>query len=177
MPKLPDVQSSRVAFDGRIFKAVVEQVQLPHRDRPSQVEIVEHAGSVAILAIPVPDSIMLVRQYRHPARDWLWELPAGSVDPGENAATAARRECHEELGLIAESVERLGELYLLPGYCTELMTFFRATALRAPRADEMAHQDDDESIEVATFTMAAVREMIRRGEIKDAKTVAGLAYL
>jgi ADP-ribose pyrophosphatase len=177
MPKLPDVQSSRVAFDGRIFKAVVQQVQLPHRNRASEVEIVEHAGSVVIVAMPAPDSVMLVKQYRHPARDWLWELPAGSIDPGEDAATAAARECHEELGVIAGTVERLGELFPLPGYCTELMNFFRVTGLRAPREGEVAHQDEDESIEVGTFTIATVREMIRRGEIKDAKTVAGLAYL
>ena len=135
MAKPAEVRSSRVAFDGRIFKAVVQQVQLPHRDRASEVEIVEHAGSVVIAAMPSPDSVMLVKQYRHPVRDWLWELPAGSIDPGEDAATAAGRECHEELGVIAETVERLGELYPLPGYCTELMTFFRATGLRAPRAE------------------------------------------
>jgi ADP-ribose pyrophosphatase len=177
MAKPAEVRSSRVAFDGRIFKAVVQQVQLPHRDRVSELEIVEHAGSVVIAAMPSPDSVTLVKQYRHPARDWLWELPAGSIDPGEDAATAALRECHEELGVIAGTVERLGELYPLPGYCTELMTFFRATELRAPRPGEQAHQDEDEHIEVGTFAIAAVREMIRRGEIKDAKTVAGLAYL
>ena len=177
MPKPANVQSSRVAFDGRIFKAVVQQVQLPHRDQPSEVEIVEHAGSVVIAAMPTPDSVMLVKQYRHPARDWLWELPAGSIDPGEDAATAAARECHEELGVIAGNVERLGELYPLPGYCTELMTFFRATGLRAPREGEDAHQDEDEDIEVGTFGLEAIRDMIRRGDIRDAKTVAGLAYL
>jgi ADP-ribose pyrophosphatase len=177
MVKPAEVQSSRVAFDGRIFKAVVQQVQLPHRDRPSEVEIVEHAGSVVILAMPAPDSVMLVKQYRHPARDWLWELPAGSIDPGEDAATAAGRECHEELGVIAGRVERLGELYPLPGYCTDLMTFFRATELRAPRPGEDAHQDEDEHIEVGTFRLAALRDMIRRGEITDAKTAAALAYL
>ena len=116
-PKAPVIES-RVAYDGRVFQAVVERVRLPHRDRDSTVEIVRHAGSVVIAALPAPDTVLLVRQYRHPAGDYLWELPAGSIDPGEEPEAAARRECHEELGVIAETAERLGEAWALPGYCT-----------------------------------------------------------
>jgi ADP-ribose pyrophosphatase len=171
------VSSSRTVYSGRIFKAVVQRVRLPHRDTESDVEIVEHSGSVVIAAMPTPDSVMLVRQYRHPAGDYLWELPAGSIDRGEDAETAARRECHEELGLVAGSAERLGELYPLPGYCTEMMTFFRVSRLRAPAPHEQAHQDDDESLEPQTFTLGQVRQMVLNGEIRDAKTAAGLVLL
>jgi ADP-ribose pyrophosphatase len=177
MPNSAKTLSSRVVYDGRIFKAVVERVVLPHRERESEVEIVEHSGSVAIAAMPRPDSLMLVRQYRHPTGDWLWELPAGSIDPGESAEQAARRECHEELGLIAGAAERVGELYALPGYCTELMTFFRVTGLRTPGPGEQAAQDEDESIEPYAFTLAQVRQMILNGEIRDLKTAAALALL
>jgi ADP-ribose pyrophosphatase len=178
MSRKAEVRSSRVAFDGRIFKAVVEEVVLPHRDTPSTVEIVAHAGSVVIAAMPTPDSVLLVRQYRHPARDWLWELPAGSIDPGEQPDEAARRECHEELGVIAGDVERLGEMWPLAGYCTEYMTFFRATGLRAPGAgDPEAHTDEDEDIEARAFTLAEVRQMVLAGEIKDLKTAAALVWL
>jgi 8-oxo-dGTP pyrophosphatase MutT (NUDIX family) len=174
MSKAAPVISSRVVFGGRLFRTVVQQVRLPHRDRESQLEIVEHAGSVVIAAMPTPDSMMLVRQYRHPAGDWLWELPAGSIDPGEDAETAARRECHEELDMVAGTLQRLGELYPLPGYCTELMTFFRATDLRVPRTDEHAHLDEDESIEAQVFSLAQIRQMVLDGDIRDLKTAAGL---
>lgn len=178
MSKPVHVHSSRVAYDGRMFQAVVEQVRLPHRDTDSTLEIVAHAGSVVIAAMPSPGTVMLVRQYRHPAGDWLWELPAGSVDPGEDAATAARRECHEELGLIAGEVERLGAMWPLPGYCTEFMTFFRVTNARPPaKADAAAHQDEDEDIEAQTFTLAQVRHMVLDGEIRDLKTAAALVWL
>ncbi len=138
MPEKPHVLHSHVAYDGKIFQAVVERVRLPGRDRDSQVEIVRHAGSVAIAAMPSDDAVLLVRQYRHPAGGVLWELPAGSIDPGEDAETAARRECHEELGMIAGRAERLGEAWPLPGYCTEYMTFFRLTDLRSPGAGDAA---------------------------------------
>jgi ADP-ribose pyrophosphatase len=172
------VTESRVVYDGRIFRAVVEEVRLPHRDSDSTVEIVVHAGSVVIAAMPTPDTVLLVRQYRHQAEDWLWELPAGSIDPGENAADAARRECHEELGLIAGEVRPTGEMWPLPGYCTEYMTFFRATGVRAPAEGEpAAHTDEDEDIEAKPFTLSQVRRMVMDGEIKDLKTAAALVWL
>ena len=178
MSDKPHILYSHVAYDGKIFQAVVERVRLPGRDRDSQVEIVRHAGSVAIAAMPTDDSVLLVRQYRHPVGGELWELPAGSIDPGEDAETAARRECHEELGMIAGRAERLGEAWPLPGYCTEYMTFFRLTDLRIPGAgDAEAHQDDDEEIQAQVFTLEQVRQMVRSGEIKDLKTAAVLAYL
>lgn len=172
------VIESRVAYDGRIFQAVVERVRLPHRDEDSTVEIVRHAGSVVIAAMPAPDAVVLVRQYRHPTGEYLWELPAGSIDRREEAEAAARRECHEELGLIAGTAERLGEAWALPGYCTEYMTFFRMQDLRTPGpADATAHQDEDEAIETQVFTLEQVRHMVRSGEIKDLKTAAALAFL
>jgi ADP-ribose pyrophosphatase len=178
MSEKPRVLESRVAYDGKIFQAVVERVRLPHRDRDSEVEIVRHAGSVVIAAMPAPESVLLVRQYRHPVGDALWELPAGSIDPGEDAETAARRECHEELGMIAGAAERLGEAWPLPGYCTEYMTFFRLTDLRVPGTDDAdAHQDEDEQIEVQVFTIDQVRQMVRNGEMKDLKTAAALVLL
>ena len=172
------VLESQVAYDGKIFQAVVERVRLPDRDRDSQVEIVRHAGSVAIAAMPTADSVLLVRQYRHPVGGELWELPAGSIDSDEDAETAAKRECHEELGMIAGAAERLGEAWPLPGYCTEYMTFFRLTDLRTPGAgDAEAHQDEDEQIQAQVFTLEQVRRMVRSGEIKDLKTAAVLALL
>jgi ADP-ribose pyrophosphatase len=172
------VLASRVAWKGRIFEAVVERIRVPGRERETDAELVRHAGSVGIAAMPRTDSVLLVRQYRHATGGSLWELPAGSVDEGEDAETAARRECQEELGLVAEHVERLGEAWPLPGYCTELMTFYRLTGLREPGpGDPSAHQDEDEDIETAEFTLADLRRMVRNGDIRDMKAAALLALL
>ena len=172
------VLSSRVAWKGRVFEAVVERIRVPGADRETESELVRHARSVGIAAMPTPDSVLLVRQYRHAAGGYLWELPAGSVDDGETPEAAALRECQEELGLVAAHAERLAETWPLPGYCTERMTFFRLTGLREPRPDDpAAHQDEDEDIESAAFTLADLRRMVRSGEIRDMKAAAVLALL
>ena len=115
---------------------------------------------------------------RYAADRFLWELPAGSLEVGEDRDVAAARECQEELGLIANRLERLLTLYPTPGFCTETMTYYRATGLRTPGPnDPEAHQDEDESIEVRAFSVDDIRAMIASGEIADLKTVAGLQLL
>lgn len=172
------VLASHVAFRGRIVDVAVERIRVAPDSPAIDVEIVRHNRSVGIVAMPSEDAIMLVRQYRHAAQAWMWELPAGSVDPGETPGQAAARECQEELGLVAESLETLGELFPLPGYCTELMTFFRATALRVPGPDDpAAHQDEDEDIEARAFAIGEIRRMLAEGELKDMKVAAALMLL
>ena len=171
------VLSSRLVYEGRIFDVTVDRVRLPH-GREATLEIVRHDGSVVLVPIDDEGRVLLVRQYRHAAGRFLWELPAGSLEVGEDPDEAARRECQEELGLIPGRLERLLTLFPTPGFCTEEMTFYRATALRPPGpGDAEAHQDEDESIEVGLFTPEHVAEMIDRGEIADLKTVAGLSLL
>jgi ADP-ribose pyrophosphatase len=166
--------SSRLVYDGRIFDVTVDRVRLPH-GREADLEIVRHDGSVVLLPVRDDGRILLVRQYRYAADRFLWELPAGSLETGEDPDLAAARECHEELGLIAGRLERLQTLYPTPGFCTETMTYYRVTGLREPGADDpAAEQDDDESIEVGAFTPDEIRAMIARGEIADLKTVAGM---
>ena len=105
----------------------------------------------------------------------MWELPAGSVDPGEEPEAAAARECHEEIGQVPDTIVRLGAFLPTPGYCTEEMIFFRLSGLSTP--NEPAEVDEDEDIEPRTFTLAEARTMVRRGEIADMKTVVGLGLL
>jgi 8-oxo-dGTP pyrophosphatase MutT (NUDIX family) len=166
--------TSRLVYEGRIFDVTVERVRLPHGPE-ADLEIVRHDGSVVLIAIADDGRLLLVRQYRHAAGRYLWELPAGSLETGEDPDAAAARECHEELGLIPDRLERLLTLYPTPGFCTETMTYYRATRLRAPGpADAPAHLDEDESIEVGAFTVGEIRAMVARGEIADLKTVAAL---
>ena len=168
------VLSSNRVFDGKVFEIDRDRVRMPN-GREVTVDIVRHARSVVLLPVPSPGHIVLIRQYRYAVNRWLWELPAGSVDPGEEPEAAARRECHEEIGQVPETVVRLAAFLPTPGYCNEEMVFFRLSGLTVP--DELAEADDDEDIEPRTFAIAEAREMVRRGEIVDMKTVVGLGLL
>jgi len=160
-----------IVFKGRVFSVEVAQVTLPN-EREVTIEIVRHPKSVVLIPVPSPGAVILIRQYRAAVNQWLWELPAGSVDEGEEPEAAARRECHEEIGLVPQALIRLGTFHPTPGYCDEEMVFFKASSLETPT--EKATQDEDEDIEVKTFTIGEAREMIRRGEISDMKTLVGL---
>jgi ADP-ribose pyrophosphatase len=160
-----------IVFEGRVFSVEVSQVALPN-GREVTADIVRHPRSVVLIPVPGPGSVILVRQYRLPVNQWLWELPAGSVDEGEEPEAAARRECHEEIGLVPAALMRLGSFYPTPGYCDEEMVFFKASSLETP--DAPAQPDEDEDIEVKTFTLAEARDMVRRGDIRDMKTIVGL---
>jgi len=167
----------RKIYDGRIFSVSVEGITLPHGAQ-LDVEIVRHPGSVVVIPVNPPDAVLLVRQYRHALGRWVWELPAGSLKPGEDPRAAAGRECQEEVGLVAATLEPLGAFFPTPGYCDEEMHYFVASGLRPPASgDAGAHPDEDEDIEVREFPLGELRQMIAAGEIIDLKTVAGLALL
>jgi len=169
-----DVLSTERVFQGKVLDVDRDRVRMPN-GREVDVDVVRHVRSVVLLPVPEPGHIILVRQYRYPVNRWLWELPAGSVDAGEEPDAAARRECHEEIGQVPETVVRLGSFFPTPGYCDEEMIFFRLSSLSVPV--ESAELDEDEDIEPRTFTFADAREMIRRGEIVDMKTVVGLGMI
>jgi ADP-ribose pyrophosphatase len=173
----PELIASERVYGGRIFDVTVDRVRLPH-GREATLEVVRHEGSVVLLPITNEGKLLLVRQYRHAAGRFLWELPAGSLESGEDPEVAAARECHEELGLIPGRVERLQTLFPTPGFCTETMTYFQVTDLREPGPDDpVAHQDEDESIEVAAYTVDEIGALIVAGGIADLKTVAGVWLL
>ena len=166
--------STQIVHRGRVFSAVRDQVRLPN-GRQATMDVVRHPPSVVLLAMPDAAHIVLVRQYRYSIDDWIWELPAGSVDEGEEIEAAVRRECHEEIGRIASHVEPVAELYPTPGYCDELMVFFKLYGLSA--ASETAQVDDDEILEPRVFTVAEARSLVARGEVRDMKTVVGLTMI
>ncbi len=171
----PVVKDSTIAFSGRVFTVAVDTVEFPD-GRTVRMDAVRHRGSVILIPMPAPDRIVLIRQYRYVVDRWLWELPAGSLDPGESPETAALRECHEEIGKIAGKAERLATYFPSPGFCDEAMHFFLLTDLRDRRAGEPeAHQDPDELLTVKEFAVDEVRGMIESGEIVDMKTIAGLS--
>jgi ADP-ribose pyrophosphatase len=174
MSDRPRVLESTSIYTGRVFRVSVDSVAYPD-GRVVTMDVVHHPGSVVLLPMPAPGRIILVRQYRYVVDRWLWELPAGSRDTGEDLESAALRECHEEIGRIAGRAQPLATFYPSPGFCDELMHFFLLTELRERRSDEpVAHQDADELLTVKDFSVADVREMVRGGEIVDMKTVVGL---
>ena len=173
MPEPVTLSTQRI-FDGKVFDLERDQVRMPN-GREVTVDIVRHPRSVVLIPIPEPGHVILIRQYRYAVNRWLWELPAGSVDDGEEPDAAARRECHEEIGQVPETIVRLAAMYPTPGYCDEEMLFFRLSGLSTP--DDAAELDEDEDIEPRVFTLRDAREMVRNGEITDMKTVVGLTLV
>jgi ADP-ribose pyrophosphatase len=167
----------RKVYEGRVFTLQIETLTLP-KGHELKAEIIRHPGSVVIIPVTDAGEIVLVRQYRPAIGRWAWELPAGSLKPGEDIEQAAGRECQEEIGLIPKALRKVGAFYPTPGYCDEEMNFYVASGLRPPGSgDAEAHADDDEDIEAKPFSRARLAEMIAGGEIIDLKTVAGLALL
>lgn len=161
--------SKETVYDGKLIKVVKEMVRLPDgRERPR--ELVLHPGAVALVVVDNEDRLVMVRQYRRAADGVLLEIPAGTREPGEDAETCARREVLEETGYSAGRVERLGGFYSAPGFCTEFLECFLLTDL----SEGQAGGDEDENIEIERLTFAEVLESIRRGEIRDAKSIAGI---
>jgi ADP-ribose pyrophosphatase len=161
-------------YDGKVFDVDRDKVRMPN-GREVTVDVVRHPKSVVLIPVPGPGHVILIKQYRYAVNAFLWELPAGSVDEGETPEQAARRECHEEIGQIPGTIVRLGAMYPTPGYCDEEMVFFRLSSLEEPT--EAAAVDEDEDIEAKPFELREARDMVRRGEITDLKTVAGLAMI
>jgi ADP-ribose pyrophosphatase len=161
-------------YDGTVFDVDRDRVRMPN-GREVTVDVVRHPRSVVLIPVPEPGHVVLIKQFRYAVNRFLWEFPAGSVDEGETPEQAAVRECHEEIGKVPATVVRLATMYPTPGYCDEEMVFFRLSNLEDPTYD--AEADEDEDIEAKTYELREAREMVRRGEIVDMKTVTGLAMI
>jgi len=143
-------------IEGKIFQKEIEK------------EIVVFPKTVGILPLIEKDKIVLVRQYRFPAKKELWEIPAGKLEKGEKPEVGARRELKEETGFTAGKLEKIGEFYPTPGYSTEYMHLFRATLLMKGKQS----LDEDEIIKnVKVFDLREILEMIEKKKIIDAKTI------
>lgn len=162
------VISSRRRYHSSLFTVTED-----HAKDPSGFEIrrsiVHHAGSAVMMAVDKRRRILLVRQYRLPAQKYLWELPAGKVDPGEKPLQAAKRELVEETGYRAQRWKKLISFYPSPGYVSEKMTIFLATGL-TPGPPQPMH---DERIETRWYPAQQVERMIRGNTIQDGKTIVG----
>lgn len=169
------VFSSRTVYDGPVFTVTTDEVQEPGGIRVRR-DIIHHSGSVVILAVEesrAAPRVLLERQYRHAANAYLWELPAGRIDPGEKPLPAAKRELHEETGYIADHWRRILNFYASPGFVAETMTVYLATSLRAGPAQPEA----DEVIYKRLVPLTTAVRMVLTGTIRDAKTISSVLWL
>ncbi|MCE5200376.1 MAG: NUDIX hydrolase [Armatimonadota bacterium] len=160
---------SRMAFEGRLVKLRVDRVRLPDGKETTR-EIVVHRGAIAAVPLIDTDRIVMVRQFRQAAGEALLEIPAGTLDPNEEPVVCAVRELREEIGYQANKLTLMFRSYLAPGYSSEMLHTFLAEDLTQIQAEPEA----DEFIEIVEVRMADAVDMIRSGEIRDAKTICGV---
>lgn len=174
-PKHAKVLSRKIGYRGKVYTIVADKVLEP-RGVTALREIIRHHGSVVVLAVDdsvSPPRVLLERQYRYAADDYLWELPAGHIDPGELSAKAARRELLEETGFTAKHWQRALKFYVSPGILDETMEVFLATGLTEGKATP----EDDERIKTRFFPVPEALKMAHSGAIRDAKTLVSLFWL
>ena len=169
------VLSSKLVYDGTVFQVTSDKVREPS-GITAQRDIIRHSGSVVVLAVDESGDepqVLLERQYRYAAQDYLWELPAGRIDPGETPLAGARRELIEETGYRARQWKRALFFYASPGFLDETMAIYLARELTAGQAEP----EDDEAIECHLIRLSHAIDMIFRGTIRDGKTIAGVLWL
>lgn len=157
-------------YEGHVINVRVDTVDAHGREH--NLEIVEHSGAVVVIAQPAPDEIVLVRQHRHAIGEDTWEVCAGGIDAGETPEAAAIRELREETGFRAHSMHRLWSAYSAPGFCNELLHFYHTDSYEIGEPEP----DAEEEIEIATFPLKRVMEMIERDELRDAKTQVAVQW-
>jgi len=169
------VVSSRTVYRGPVFWVTTDHVQEPGGVEARR-DLIHHSGSVVVLAVddsrPEP-GVLLERQYRHAASDYLWELPAGRIDPGEQELKAAKRELLEETGYAAKTWKRILKFYASPGFVAETMAVYLATGLQKGKAQP----EEDEVIQLRMVPLETAVGMVIRGTIRDAKTISSVLWL
>jgi ADP-ribose pyrophosphatase len=169
------ILKSKVAFEGPLFRVVIEQVREPGGYTVRR-DVIRHPGSVVVMALrngARGPEVLLERQYRHAANGYLWELPAGKVDRGEGDLAAAKRELLEETGYAAKQWKPILDFFVSPGFLDEQMRVFLARGLRAGTAQP----EEDELIECRFVALSTALRMIEKKQIRDAKTIAPLYWL
>lgn len=162
--------SSEVAFSGKIFDIKIDQLRLPSGEQ-MRFDYLVHAGAVTMVPVDDQGHIWFVRQYRHAIGAELLELPAGTLEPDEPPERTAARELREEIGMRADRLERIGQIYPSPGYSDEQIDIYLATDL----SPDPLPRDQDEYLEVVQLELREVQARLHSGQILDGKSVAAIA--
>ena len=168
------VDHSRRIFKGRVVTLDIDTVTLPN-GATIELEMIHHPGAAAVIPMKEDGTVILIRQYRHAAGGYIYEIPAGKLHPGEDPKLCAARELQEEIGYLAASLELLTSVLTTPGFTDEVIHIYRGTGLTKGKQD----LDHDEVIEIIELPLEKALAQIIDGTIRDAKTIVGLqtAYL
>lgn len=167
------VVGHKVVYKGRVFNTIVDEVEYESGNRSIR-EVAEHPGGAVVLPLLDDGRIVFVYQYRYPLKEYIYELPAGKLEPGEPPEVCARRELKEETGYDAGKLEKLTAIYTTPGFCTEKLHIFIAGDLKDGK---QKLEEGELGLSLRYVTVSEAFEMVRRNEIVDAKTIAGLFFL
>jgi ADP-ribose pyrophosphatase len=163
------INDRQIIHRGRVYNLIRENVTLDN-GVITDMEFIEHPGATAIIPMLNESRILLLKQYRHALRKYIWEIPAGTIDPRESVINCAKRELIEETGYSAEQWQKLGEMTPVPGYSDERIHIYLATDLQ-PAVQNL---DKDEIINVHEMEFNEAMEMVNAGKIQDAKSITGL---
>ena len=163
------INHTRTLYQGRVFTLHKENVTLGNGNT-TELDVIHHPGAAAMVPLTADDQVILLRQYRHAIQRDIWEIPAGTLEPGEDHESCARREVEEETGYRAAKLLRLGQIIPVPGYSNETISLYLCTGLTQTEQN----LDRDEQITVQSVPLNTALAMISSGEIQDAKTIAGL---
>lgn len=169
--KVPQVLSSQIVYEGKVFGIRRDEVIEPTGVRTTR-EMITHPGSVVVLPVLPDGRVLLIRQYRYAARQFLWELVAGRMDPGETPIEGAARELREETGYRAKRYKIFLEFFPTPGFLEEKMYLLLAEGLTHGEAEP----EEDEKIVARAYTYKELDAMLRKKKLRDAKTIAGVLY-
>jgi ADP-ribose pyrophosphatase len=159
----------RVRYEGRTITVLSERVALPN-GHEVELDVVRHPGAAAVVPVDASGTVLMVRQYRHTVGDWLLEVPAGKLAPGEDPAACARRELEEEAGVRAGALRELGSIFVSPGFCDERIWLFLATDLAAGAQ----HLEDDEVLAIERVPLVEAERRAFAGELVDAKSTVAI---
>lgn len=163
---------SEQVFDGRLLKVFVKNMRFPN-GYEGKVEYIKHPGAVMVIPECDNGSVIMIKQFRPVLNRYIWEFPAGTIEPGERPSACVRRELVEETGYKAGVIKRIGYIFLAPGYSTEKIIIYKAAGLKKVTKQVM----EDEIISEKVFSKKQVVRMAREGKIVDAKTLSVLAFL
>lgn len=166
----PEIIRSKTVFQGKVFDVRVDHISTSKAGE-ARVDVVVHGGAVAILPLDAAGRILFVRQYRHPIGESLLEIPAGTLEPGEEPEVCAIRECQEEIGYEPGELVPLGLIYLAPGYSSEQIHLYLARKLRRKKLEA----DPEEDLRTEALSPQEVLNLLERDGIRDAKTLVALA--
>ena len=164
---------SEIRFKGKVFDHQIDEIEYESGNKGIR-EIAIHPGGAVVVPVKDDGKIILVKQFRYPLQKTLIELPAGKLDKGEDPLVCATRELEEETGYKAKQIKKLGEIYTAPGYCTEILHIYSASGLIP---GDHNREEGEHGMEILEYSLDEIENMIRNGEITDAKTIVGIYYL